>query len=119
MGNEKMARWLGPIGVGFLVSIVLAFFVLSRNTPDQNASGADVVSFYRTHGTRETWSVYVIAIGIGLLAYYIGALRSVLRHANESHSWLADVAFVGGIVLTAAFAVGALGHWAVIDAANN
>lgn len=119
MSNDRIVRWLGPLGVGFLVSIVLGFFVLSRDTPGQNAPAARVVAFYRDHGTRETAAVWVIGIGLALLTFYICALRTALRQANPEHSWLATAAFGGGMILVTGFAVTGITHYAVVQAAHN
>jgi hypothetical protein len=114
-----MLRWLGPLGVGFLASIVLGFIVLSRDTPDQNAPATQVVQFYRDHGTRETAAVWVVGIGLALLTFYICALRVALRQANPEHSWLATGAFAGGLILVTGFAVTGINHYALVLAAHN
>jgi hypothetical protein len=119
MSNERMARWLGPLALGWTVSLIIGFFILSSNPPGQNASAADVVSYYRAHGTRETWTMYIIGAGLVLLTFYIAGLRTVLRDANESHSWLATTVFAGGVVLVSGFAVAGLNHFALIEAARN
>jgi hypothetical protein len=119
MTNERMARWLGPLALGWTVSIIIGFFILSTNTPGQNAPAAEVVSYYRAHGTRETWTLYIIGVGLVLLTFYLAGLRTALRDANESHSWLATTAFAGGLVLVSGFALTGMNHFALIEAARN
>ena len=119
MSNDRISRWLGPLGLGLIVSIVIGFFVLSRNSPGKNASAADVVSYYQVHATRSTWAMFVVGAGVILTLFYIAGLRNVLRTANESHSWLADAAFAGGLMFSIGFAVSGFTHWALISAARN
>lgn len=120
MSNDRLSRWLGPLGLGSVVAFVIGFVILSgNNAPGKNALTADVVSYYQTHGTRETWSLYVVAAGVILAAFFIGGLRSVLRKANLSHSWLADTAFAGGILFIAGFATTGFLQWTLISAARN
>lgn len=119
MSNDRMVRWLGPLGIGYLVSAVLAFVVLSRNTPGQNAPAAQVVTFYRDHGTRETAAVWVVGIGLALLTFYICGLRTALRRANPEHSWMGDAAFAGGVIYVTGFAVIGITHYALVQAAHN
>jgi hypothetical protein len=120
MSNDRLSRLLGPLGLGSVVAFVIGFVILgSGNTPGKNASAADVVSYYTAHGTRETWSLYIISAGVVLAAFFIGGLRTVLRKANESHSWLADTAFAGGILFIGGFATAGFLQWSLISAAHN
>jgi hypothetical protein len=120
MSNQRMARWLGPLALGFLVTIVLGLAVVSpQNQPGQNASGADVVAFYRNNGTRTWVAFYLVAAALALLTFYVSGLRHALREANETHSWLSTAAFAGGLIIVAGFAVSGATHIALIEAANN
>jgi hypothetical protein len=119
MNNERMLKALCPLAVGYLVAFVLAFFVLSRDTPDQNAPAARVVAFYRDHGTRETAAVWIVGIGLALLTFYISGLRTALRRAYPEHSWLGTAAFAGGMVFVTGFAVIGINHYALVQAAHN
>jgi hypothetical protein len=120
MSNDRLGRWLGPLGLGSVVAFVIGFFVLgSTNPPGKNASAAAVVAFYNAHSTRQTWSLYVVGAGVVLMAFFIGGMRSVLRRANHTHTWLADTAFGGGLVFVAGFATAGFVQWALISAAHN
>lgn len=120
MSNDRLSRLLGPLGLGSVVAFVIGFVILgSSNMPGKNAPAADVVSYYTNHGTRETWSLYIVAAGVVLAAFFIGGLRTVLRKANESHSWLADTAFAGGILFIGGFATSGFLQWSLISAARN
>ena len=62
MSDERMRSWLGPLGLGFLVTIVLGLAVISpHNQPGQNASGADAVAFFRNNGTLAWAGFYLVA----------------------------------------------------------
>lgn len=120
MNDQRMARWLGPLALGFLVCVVLGFFVLSStNSPDQNASPAAIVNYYATHSTREMATIYVIGVGLGLLAFFVSGLRIALRAASSGHSWLPTTAFVGGLLYIGGFAIEGLIHFALIEAGYN
>jgi hypothetical protein len=120
MSNERLGRWLGPLGLGSVVAFIIGFFILGGpNPPGKNASNAAVVLYYTAHSTRQTWSVYVVAAGVILMAFFIGGMRSVLRRANPSHTWLADVAFGGGLVFVAGFATLGFVQWSLISAVHN
>lgn len=120
MNDQRMARFLGPLALGFLVSIVVGFFVLSgTNSPDQNASPTTIVNYYATHSTRELAAIYVIGVGLGLLAFFISGLRIALRDATGGHGWLPTTAFVGGLLYIGGFAVDGLIHFVLIEAGYN
>ena len=95
----------------FLLSLVLAFFVVGpTNSPGENASGADVVSFYRNHAGRSYASIYLVGIGLAMFAFFISGLRHALREANPTHTWLSTAAFVGGLVYIGGFGVSGVFH---------
>jgi len=120
MGNDRLGRWMGPLGLGAVVAFVIGFVILNDgNAPGKNAPATTVVSYFQTHSTRETWSLYVVAAGVILLAFFVGGLRTMLRRANESHSWLADTAFAGGILFLGGFATAGFLQWTLISAADN
>lgn len=120
MSNDRLSRWMGPIGLGSVVAFVIGFVILNDgNAPGKNAPATTVVSYFQAHSTRETWSLYVVAAGVILAAFFVGGLRTVLRKANESHSWLADTAFAGGILFIGGFATGGFLQWTLISAARN
>jgi hypothetical protein len=120
MNDQRMVRWLGPLGLGFLVCVVLGFFVLSSSSsPDQNASPSAIVSYYSTHYARELATIYVIGVGLGLLAFFVSGLRIALRAASGGHSWLPTTAFVGGLLYIGGFALDGLIHFALLEAGYN
>ena len=120
MSNDRLSRWMGPIGLGSVVAFVIGFVILGgTNPPGKNAPALTVVTYYTDHGTRQTWSLYIVAAGVLLAAVFVGGLRTMLRKANESHSWLADTAFAGGILFIGGFATAGFLQWTLISAARN
>jgi hypothetical protein len=120
LSNDRVSRLLGPLGLTSVVAFIIGFVILgSTSPPGKNASARDVVSFYQAHSTRETWSLYVVAVGVVLIAFFVGALRGVLRKANASHSWLADTAFAGGVLFIAGFSTAGFLQWTLISASHN
>jgi hypothetical protein len=120
MNDQRMARWLGPLALGFLVCVALGFFVLgSTSSPDQNASPSTIVSYYSAHYARELATIYVIGVGLGLLTFFVSGLRIALRAASGGHSWLPTTAFVGGLLYIGGFAIDGLIHFALLEAGYN
>jgi hypothetical protein len=110
---------MGPLALGFLVSIFLGFFIFASSPPNQNASAASVIAYYQAHGTAALASIYVIGVGLAMLAFFVSALRIALTKADGSGNWMATTAFAGGILFIGAFAVNGVLHYALIQAAHN
>lgn len=119
MSNERMVRWLGPLAIGTIVTFIIGIFILSMNEPNQNAPASQVVAFFRAHGTRETWSLYIVGIGLAMLAFCLSGLRTALRELNQSHSWLVTAGFAGGIIFLSGWALTGAQRLVLIDAARN
>jgi hypothetical protein len=118
--NDRMARWLGPLALGFLVSIALGFFIVGpTNSPGQNAPGAQVVTFYQNHSGRVWASLYIIGIGLALLTFFISGLRHALRDAAPNHRWLSTAAFAGGLIYIGGFGMAGMTHLILLEAAHN
>ncbi|WP_042394526.1 hypothetical protein [Streptacidiphilus carbonis] len=119
MSNERMARWMGPLALAFLVTMVLGFFVLAPNAPNQNASAATVTAYYQAHGSAALAGIYVIGAGLVLLAFFISALRIALTKGDGGHAWMPTTAFMGGVLFIGAFAAIGISHFVLIQAAHN
>jgi hypothetical protein len=119
MSDERMARWMGPLALAFLVSMVLGFFVFAPSPPNQNASAASVIAYYQAHGSAALAGIYVIGAGLVLLTFFVSALRIALSKAGGGHTWLPTAAFAGGILFIGGFAVSGISHFALIQASHN
>jgi hypothetical protein len=120
MSNDRMARWLGPLALVYVVALALAFFIIGANdNPGQNAPAAEVVRYYQTHGTRAWAQLAIIGVGLAAMAFFFSGLRDALRATNESHSWLSTAAFAGGLIYIAGFAMTGMNLVVLIEAAHN
>ena len=45
MNDERISRWMGPLGLLTVVAIFIGFGPLSGKEPGQNASGATVAAY--------------------------------------------------------------------------
>ncbi|MDQ6852567.1 MAG: hypothetical protein M3046_02580 [Actinomycetota bacterium] len=118
MGAEqRLARWTALAGVGFFVLFVVGF-LLTGDNPDETTSGTKVVSYYKDHRGRELVAFVLMTIGLVLLVFFAGRVRSVLREAEPGGELLSAIFFGGVIVLTAGALVGGAIHFALIDAAD-
>jgi hypothetical protein len=104
MTEQRMSRWMGPLGLVILVCFFVGFGVLSgNNAPGENASGASVIAYFNTHAHQVTaWaSIYVVGLGLALLLLFVSQLRSVLSGATKDRSPLPNLAFAAGLVFVA------------------
>ncbi len=46
MNDERISRWMGPLGLLTVIAIFIGFGPLSGKEPGQNASGATVAAYY-------------------------------------------------------------------------
>src|SRR3984893_8846775 len=114
-----LRRWLALCGVVAPVLIVLAFTAVGGSTPDDKASAAEVVSFYRDHKNASMFAALMVAIGAVLLVLFGARLREVLRGDGLGGGLLPLAAF-GGVVLAAAgLLLMAVVHFALAQAADH
>lgn len=95
-----LRRWLALSGVGAALLFAVSFFS-AGGTPNDNASAATVVSYYRDHrgGTQVTALLAVIAAV--LLILFAVRLRELLRDDGADGAFLANAAFGGAVILAA------------------
>lgn len=105
-------------GIVFVVLVIVAFVPLGGSTPDSNATGAELASFYDEHTVRQGVAAFVLAASVPfLVAFGIGLAASVTRGAQRIVAW--ERALVAGtIVAGAATLVMAFAHFALVDAAD-
>jgi hypothetical protein len=114
-----LRRWLALCGVVAPVLIVLAFTVVGGRTPDDNASAAKVVSYYRDHKSASMISALMVAIGAVLLVLFAARLREVLRGDGLGNGGLPIAAFGGALILAAGLLFLAAVHFALVQAADH
>jgi hypothetical protein len=114
-----LRRWLALCGVVAPVLIVVAFTAVGGDTPDDKASAAKVVSFYRDHKDASMIAALMIAIGAVLLVLFAARLREVLRGDGLGADVLPIAAFGGFVVLASGLLLLAAVHFALVQAADH
>ncbi len=119
MSDERISRWMGPLGLLTVVAIFIGFGPLSGKSPGENASGASVAAYYNAHSAQNWASVYVVGFGLGLLILFISQLRTVLRNASGGQTFWPNVVFAAGILLVAGIVIAGVFEVVLITAAHN
>ena len=107
-------RFLPLGGVAAVAVVVLAVAVLGGNTPGNDASGAEVASYYDAHQAREFAAVFLLAASAPLLVIFGASLTAALwpSEAVRRPVWelvlLAGSALAAGAFVAAAFLTFAL-----------
>ena len=119
MSEERVSRWMGPLGLLIVVAVFLGFGPLSGKSPGENASGASVAAFYNAHEARSWASIYVVGFGLALLILFVSHLRTVLRRAGGGQTFWPNVVFAAGIILVSAIILAGTFQVVLILAAHN
>jgi hypothetical protein len=90
-------RWsrLAPLTAVFFTGLLVASVALSWNTPNSDASGAKVISFFHSHRSEEMASNFLGGAAAAFLLFFASALRVHLRRGADG---LAALGFGGGIL---------------------
>jgi len=119
MSDERISRWMGPLGLLTVIAIFIGFGPLSGKEPGQNASGATVAAYYNSHSAQSWASVYVVGVGLALLILFVSQLRTVLRNAGGGQTFWPNVVFAAGILLVTGIVVAGVFEVVLISAAHN
>jgi hypothetical protein len=92
-------RWvrLVPITGVLTVGLLVATIILSGSTPDHNASGSTIVSFYRNNQSAQVVSDFLGGLAVVFLVFFAAYLRVHLRNAGAEG--LAALTFGGALLL--------------------
>jgi hypothetical protein len=118
-GGVTLRRWLALCGVVAPVLVVLAFTVVAGGTPNDKASAAKVISYYRDHKTANVIAALMVTIAAVLFVLFAARLREVLRGDGLGGGVLPIAAFGGVVVLAAGFLGSAVVHFALVQAADH
>jgi hypothetical protein len=90
-------RWsrLAPLTAVLFAGLLVASVALSWNTPNSDASGAKVISFFHSHRSEEMTSNFLGGAAAAFLLFFASALRVHLRRGADG---LAALGFGGGIL---------------------
>jgi len=95
-----LRRWLALSGVGAAVLFAVSFFS-GGGTPNDDASAAKVVSYFRDHRVATQVEALLAVIGAVLLVLFAARLREFLRGDGPDRGLLPNVAFGGAVILAA------------------
>jgi hypothetical protein len=112
-------RWLALCGVVAPLLVALAIFFVGGSTPDDKASAAKVVSFYRSHANASRAAALMVAIGAVLLVLFGARLRELLHGDRLGTDVFPRAAFGGAVISSAALLLAAVGHLALVTAADH
>src|SRR5882762_4031849 len=118
-----LRRWLAVCGVAAPVLVILAFTVVAGSTPDDKASAATVVSYYRDHKDANFAAALMVAIAAVLFVLFAARLRELLRGDGLRGDGLVGgalplAAFGGLVVLAVSLLFSASIHFALVQAAD-
>jgi hypothetical protein len=92
-----MSAWLskwGPLAGVISALLIVASFATGGGTPNDNASGQQVIQWYTTHHTRETLSDFLTGLALFFLVAFAAGLP---RHVRRGERWIANAAFGGAV----------------------
>ncbi|MCT9083612.1 hypothetical protein [Streptomyces fulvoviolaceus] len=97
------------------VALTVAGFLLFGDTPDYDASGAEVRSFYDDHRAQIAVSLYLLVLASVFFVFFAAHLARVIRAAPGGDDWLHRVVFAGGVLIAVGFLVGSALNLALVD----
>lgn len=116
----ELKRLLPLSGIVFVVLVILTIVVIGGDTPESNAPGGKVLSYYDAHQVREALAAFVFAVSIFFLVCFSVAVATALWPAEAGRRPVWEIVLIAGSVLTAATVlVTAAVHFALTDGATN
>jgi hypothetical protein len=97
------------------VALTVAAFLLFGDTPDYDASGAEVRIFYDDHRAQLAVSLYLLVLASVFFVFFAAHLARVIRAVPSGGDWLHRVVFAGGVLIAVGFLVGAALSLALVD----
>jgi hypothetical protein len=114
--QSRIFQRMGGLGIVYSL-LCLGAFTLFGSDPSTGASGASVVKYYHSHRVSETTAVFVVAVAVVVLAFFLCSLRRTLSRTTEGR-YLASIVTGGGAVyISGLVLMGAL-NIALIDSAH-
>jgi hypothetical protein len=111
-------RLLPLSGVVFVVLAVVAVVGLGGDTPSNDASGTEVLSFYDAHSVRQAIAAFVFAVSVPFLVFFGISLATTAWPQDRRPVWQ-YVLIAGSGLAGAALLVAAWAHFALADAGDN
>jgi hypothetical protein len=95
-----MARFVPANGLLFSALVVLAS-LLTTDTPDRNATDAEIAAYYAGGDDGEILSFFLIGVSVFCFLSFLGSLRGVLARAEGEPARLTTAATASGIAFIA------------------
>ncbi len=111
-------QWLALCGVVGALLVFVGLLVLGANAPNADARAATVVSFYKTHDTRNKAAAIAVIVAAVLLVLFAAQLRELLQRNQSGVSVLPLAAFGGALLVAAGLLFAATAHLALVNAAS-
>src|SRR5215218_7290661 len=109
-------RDLAPISGAVFVALAIATMMAAFGaTPEPDAPGSEVISFYTDNGTRELVGSVLLGLSAVPLLCFASSVRELLREALPQGSILPGLAFGSGVAAASGICVVAGVHYAVAD----
>jgi hypothetical protein len=113
-----MKRFLPLSGVVFVVLLVLGILIVG-DTPASDASGEEVMSYYKGHQAGQFIGAFVLAASVLFLVFFATSLAAAFSPAEAGRRPVWGLVLVGGSVLAGAlFLVTAIAGFALTDGAD-
>ena len=114
-------RLLPLSGIVFVALLVIPVVVLGGDTPDSDATAAEVSAFYGDEVARQGIAAFLLAASTPFLVFFASALAAHLGlGVGQEHRPIWERIVLAGSAITAAAAVvAALIHFALADGADN
>lgn len=111
-------RWLALCGAAAAVLFAVGTG-LSGGSPQDDASAAKVVSYYRDHATSTKIGSLILVIAAVLLVLFAAQLREVLRRGEPGGRVFPVAAFGGAVILAVGACLDAVVGFALAQAADH
>lgn len=112
-----LRRWFAFSGVASVVLIV-AGFASGGSTPDDDASAAKVLHFYRAHENAQFVSAFLIGLAAVLMVLFASRLRQVLDAEGPGTVLVTRASFAGAAIFSAGLLFLVASHVALVQAAH-
>ena len=113
MHTRRIERLAPLTGVLYAAFFIIAMG-MSGSAPEQDAPGAEVITFYQSHHTALSVSCFLTVAAAIAFVFFAGALREALRGDEGEGDWLPTVAFGGGVAYAIALSLFAVGQAALL-----
>jgi hypothetical protein len=95
MSSKKLAPLSGVLGV----ALIIGSFALGGDSPDQNGSAAEVVSYFTKHHDKLLFAAALLALGAFFLLVFTTTMAGALRRASGETGGTSALSFAGGVIL--------------------